>query len=304
MAAKLSLAIIQNRASSSCLNTTILSGVYENNRSKLKCKCKRCARVWISTWLSLQSGRECPSCGHSVAVKQRVLSKSEATRKLQQRQPTVEMVGTFVGTNETVMCKCTKCNTLWRPVFANVYRSGCTKCNAINRMQTKKLELEKKIHGRAELVGEYAGSQHPTLFKCSKCAQIWKTTPETISRAGCPFCSSKIRETLVRKIMQKHTGVCLPPARPTEVPWLRGLTLDGYNEKHKIAFEYQGHQHYQLVNFGGAQDTKARLHKRKLNDARKRIQCWRHGVKLIRIPYWIKNVDEFIKSRLESFGVI
>lgn len=76
------------------------------------------------------------------------------------------------------------------------------------------------------------------------------------------------------------------------------MELDGYNKDHAVAFEYQGEQHYKTI-YG----QKA-LAATKRNDNRKRCLARYHGVLLIRIPYWTKNAEQFIKTKLQQAGLM
>lgn len=63
----------------------------------------------------------------------------------------------------------------------------------------------------------------------------------------CNICSKGVGERKTRMILEYILNIKLPKANPS---WLRSLTtnkfyeLDGYNEKHSLAFEYQGPHHY------------------------------------------------------------
>jgi hypothetical protein len=101
----------------------------------------------------------------------------------------------------------------------------------------------------------------------------------------------------LRRLLERTTGWRFPKARPV---WPKGrsrspLELDGYNEKHQVAFEYQGEQHYRAKRFG-----QAALAATRRRDERKRQLCRRHGVQLIRVPYWKLDVEQFIRSKLEG----
>lgn len=68
--------------------------------------------------------------------------------------------------------------------------------------------------------------------------------------------------------------------------------FDGYNEEHKIAFEYHGYQHYVYPN---------RFHKTEeifkaacQRDLQKIQYCIENGIKLITIPYTITNLEQYI----------
>ena len=77
------------------------------------------------------------------------------------------------------------------------------------------------------------------------------------------------------------------------------MELDGYNEGHKIAFEYQGEQHYRTI-----WKTRETLESRKCNDRRKKALCRYHGVALICVPYFKRDVESFLKLKLKSLGVL
>ena len=87
-----------------------------------------------------------------------------------------------------------------------------------------------------------------------------------------------------------------PKKKPT---WLfdltgRRLELDGYNENAKIAFEYQGIQHYK----GYGIYKKINMKERQKTDELKENACKKYGVKLIVIPYF-KKLDD-LKSIIKS----
>ena len=64
--------------------------------------------------------------------------------------------------------------------------------------------------------------------------------------------------------------------------WLGLQSLDIYVPSLKIGFEYQGQQHYQVVeHFGGVEG----FEKRKLLDQKKKALCLANGVKLIEWRY-------------------
>lgn len=67
--------------------------------------------------------------------------------------------------------------------------------------------------------------------------------------------------------------------RPT---WLEKLELDVYVPEYKIAFEYQGQQHFYPINAWGGEDSFKKL---QMRDERKRILCAELGIKLIEIDY-------------------
>ena len=68
------------------------------------------------------------------------------------------------------------------------------------------------------------------------------------------------------------------------------LPFDFYLPKLNICIETDGKQHYEVVNsFGGEED----FNKRKLHDEIQNESCHKKNIKLIRIPYYEFNNDNW-----------
>jgi hypothetical protein len=80
----------------------------------------------------------------------------------------------------------------------------------------------------------------------------------------------------------------------------RNLELDCFNEELRIAIEYNGQQHYSFPNAWNKnlEDFKNQIRR----DQLKKELCKLNSVKLIIVPYTIKNenIKEFIKSHFSS----
>jgi len=116
----------------------------------------------------------------------------------------------------------------------------------------------------------------------------------------CRECKIYINEELCRKYFEYFLNVSFKKIRPK---WLHlkkrsYMELDGYNEKLKLAFEYQGIQHFMPVKYIGINT----FEKIKARDELKRLLCEKNNVKLVIIPYDIENIGKFIYDRLVEFG--
>ena len=74
------------------------------------------------------------------------------------------------------------------------------------------------------------------------------------------------------------------------------MELDGFNEELKVAFEYNGEQHYIKNRFNDDRD----LDYIKWKDNLKAKRCEENGIKLIVIPYLIREdkLKEYILSKI------
>jgi len=75
--------------------------------------------------------------------------------------------------------------------------------------------------------------------------------------------------------------------------WLEGLELDIYIPSLKLAFEYQGQQHFQPLQVWGGQKA---LQDLRVRDARKVEICNNLGIKLITIDYTEPLVEDYIRK--------
>ena len=88
-------------------------------------------------------------------------------------------------------------------------------------------------------------------------------------------------------------------ARPE---FLNKLELDLYCEPLKLAVEYNGSQHYEYNNiFHKSEEDFIQQQKR---DELKRKLCKDNGVRLITVSYKVRNIEEYIRHKLQKLDVI
>lgn len=104
-----------------------------------------------------------------------------------------------------------------------------------------------------------------------------------------------ISETIMFKILENifsHEKV----HRHYRPKWLEGLELDAYIPEKKLAFEYNGKQHYEEVIFFGGRD---KLVIQKENDKKKLEICKNKGIDLIIIKYDENLNTDLIKNKIK-----
>ena len=109
------------------------------------------------------------------------------------------------------------------------------------------------------------------------------------------------RENKCRKILEKIYNKKFPSIRPN---WLknpktnRNLELDCYNDELKIALEYNGLQHYEFPN--SFHKTKEEFENQKERDKIKKKLCKERKINLISVPYYVDDLEFFIKEKLKK----
>lgn len=180
-------------------------------------------------------------------------------------------------------------------------RSGywCPTCVGRGKTLVDMQEVAKQRGGRC-LSTEYKTVMSKLLWECAK-GHTWETTYNNIvsNDSWCPQCKTHRKERLCRTTFEELLGVAFPKTRPSWLVNSRGnkMELDGYAEGLRLAFEYQGIQHYQQSYHQTAEDFAWQQQK----DAEKRALCAGHGVHLIEVPWSTSGVVAFIHDAVRSY---
>ncbi len=115
----------------------------------------------------------------------------------------------------------------------------------------------------------------------------WLATADNVLNGGkwCPYCRFR-SEGAVRDVFEQTTGHAFPKVRGVLAD--PRLELDGYCAELRIAFEFQGIQHYKVVphfHRGGEAD----LRNQQERDARKEALCDEAEIALVTVPYDLKE---------------
>lgn len=106
-------------------NIEILSDVYTNAGTELKCKCKIDECIWTATYRNLHNGKGCPKCGGS-----EVLSLEIIKYRLPSINPNIEIISSnYTNVSTLLVCKCKLdgeiFNTTWNRIQSG---HGCPQC--------------------------------------------------------------------------------------------------------------------------------------------------------------------------------
>lgn len=187
--------------------------------------------------------------------------------------------------------------------------NGCGICFRNNKKNfSQRLKLDDVKNKLALLEFNFLDKEYYTLkesynLSC-KNGHFFKRNIKNILNGvvGCPECNNYFKsEIKFRKRLEKIFSTNFPKTRPE---WLINpetkcrLELDCYNADLKLAFEYDGHFHFE-VRKGLNND----LEKTKKLDKLKEKLCKENGVTLIRIPYFL-NEEEFYNKMILGLKVI
>jgi hypothetical protein len=113
-----------------------------------------------------------------------------------------------------------------------------------------------------------------------------------ISKVGEGWVSETILAQMVSRLLNRYQVI-----RHYRPEWLDGLELDIYVPELKLAFEYQGQQHFFPIAAWGGEDAFRGLQER---DNRKKKLCAELGITLIIIEFKDPLTIDFINEKLEQ----
>lgn len=261
----------------------------------------QCGNIWDSAPHKIARGKWCNACRY----KKRMYTIDEMN-ELAKKHGGLLLSTEPKGVRATYTWKCARGHifkTELRLVTRGHWCPACSNCLPHTLEECK--ELAQRNGGECLSI-EYINKRTKIKWRCSR-GHVWDAIITNIINGGwCPNCYKHKYEDECRRIIENIMNEKFPKIRhkniinpKTNLP----LELDGYNDKLKIAFEYNGKQHY---FYSWPLQTKEKFDLLVEHDRIKLDACKRLGIYLIVIPYSIhfKDLFNFIKNKLDEGGFL
>lgn len=196
----------------------------------------------------------------------------------------------YKSLNSKLKWQCSK-GHVWTAIPASVFKRGSWCPHCLGRIKSiKDIKNFAKLRKGKFLSKNYKNAHIKYEWKCADSHKFFMTFNMVQQGQWCPQCSSGFSEELCRTTFEQIFQNKFPKTKPEWLVNSRGnlMELDGYSEKLKIGFEYQGKQHFKLTYYSKNQKI---LKERILDDKLKARICKRKNVKL----FIIKYTDNIIK---------
>lgn len=190
-------------------------------------------------------------------------------------------------------CKC-DCGNI---TYANTSALTCDKVHSCGCM--KGLDIAGQTFGFLTAIkwtGRSANQGRVWEFKC-KCGKTVELAIGTVTSGNTLSCGCSIESKGERKISKLLDILNIKYFKQYKIP-INNQRFDFFLPKYNIVIEYDGIQHFEVVeHFGGEKGFKERLKR----DEFKNKYCRDNGITMIKIPYTdFKKIDE--KYILERIG--
>jgi len=262
---------------------------YERNSVKTNFQCLRCNNVVSSTYMHISSQHKKCKC--------KIYEKHHQNWSLEAKNRGGKLLTPYYigGGNTKYLWSCERGHQ-WESSILSVIRqkSWCNECRGFKKRTFQ--ELQKIVDERdgVLLTTKYLGTEGSYEFRCNLGHYFKNTFRHIVDRGQwCPTCSKGTKtEEMVRCALEQIFGDEFSKLRPK---WLknsrkRQMELDGYNEKLKIAFEYQGIQHFEEKGFFYDKTLcdmeRKKLLKLRIDDDKTKVRlCKENNVKLFVLTY-------------------
>ncbi|GIV43863.1 MAG: hypothetical protein KatS3mg035_0986 [Bacteroidia bacterium] len=272
--------------------------IYKNNQELVEIICPVHGSFWIPPCKHFK-GRKCPACS---GYKMNTIEFISKSNKIHNNKYDYSLVN-YTGIFKKVKIICPKHGEFEQTPDRHMNSNGCLRCG-IETASNKKtyntfefIQKSKKIHGNKydySLV-DYKYCKDKIIIICPKHGEFKQTPNAHWAGKGCSRCMESKGEREIANILSENNITFETQKTFEQCKNKNYLPFDFYLCKYNTCIEYDGEQHYKVVDWFGGEKGFNTIQK---NDKFKTNFCKKFKIKLIRIKYNqnIKNIlNKYIK---------
>lgn len=218
-------------------------GIYINDSSKIKLRCKVCDYEWEATPNRLLQGTGCPKCAGKMKK-----THEQFINDLVQINKDIQVLGTYKNANTKIKCKCKICGHEWKTLPSSLLKGrGCPVCAKVKRVQKRTkthnqfIKELKEVNHDIEVLDTYETANTKIKVKCKIDGHIWEAKPASLLNGiGCPKCGrvrtaqkrTKTHEQFIEELKQINPNIeVLDTYKKGHTKILCKCKIDGYEWK-------------------------------------------------------------------------
>ena len=278
-------------------NGKCLSEEYIGSKTKLTWMCSE-GHTWQALQQDIKQGRWCKKCsGKFLTIENMQMIAEERNGKCLSTK--------YISYHTKLEWMCAEGHR-WEATPGHVKgnKSWCLVCSGSQRLTIESMQQIAKERSGKCLSKKYFNKDTRLKWECYQ-GHIWEASPGNVKKGTwCPQCSYFYSEELCRTTFQQLFGMNFVKKRPV---WLQSpdgfrMELDGYCAELKLAFEYNGVQHYEDIPYFQQKDSLEKISSR---DVLKSSLCEENGIHLIIITYKDNLIElpKLIQKKLKEIGI-
>ncbi|PFM22979.1 hypothetical protein COJ41_14915 [Bacillus thuringiensis] len=279
-------------------NGKCISSTYTNMSTHLEWECEHGHR-WFALPSNISRGKWCPYCNGRYRT-------IEQMHEFAKKRGGKCLSAIFIRMTDKLFWECSKGHK-WEATPNSLFnsKSWCPECAGNITKNLAYCESLANEKGGKCLSEQYKGIDEKMLWECAN-GHKFKVTPYSVScGTWCPICNNNRKNLNEEKCRYIFESLFKKPFEKCRKVLGDNLELDGYNENLKLAFEFNGIQHYQFNSY--FHKDMSEFHSQIERDNKKQILCNEKRIKLITIPYTIesdRDKELYIIREIENLNVI
>lgn len=266
---------------------------YINTKSKVEIICPEHGVFEQTPEKHLNRGRGCPVCGGT----EQITTDSFITRAKEIHNDVYDYSQViYKKAKVKIKIICPEHGIFKQTPSSHIHqKTGCPKCSKKHQYSTKEFVTKSmEMHGDRYDYGkvEYKNNYTYVTIICDKHGEFKQTPSNHLRGKGCSICGNSHSETIISQYLNKHGIDYSHQHKFDDCKHLRRLPFDFYLPEYNTCIEFNGKQHYHIVEFFGG--TKGFKQQQKRDKIKKEF-CKEMGIDLIVIRY-----DEDIVKVLKS----
>ena len=278
---------------------------YKNKQSKLLLKCPK-GHVYEVVCANFLSGNRCVKCYNERTKERLTIPYTDIVRFINSicyKLLTKEI--DYVNTKSKISVECSNGHVYTTNI--NKLKNGrrCAICSRKKAGEKSRVSYEDRLK-YVEKFGyclltpkeEFTVTNKKYLFKCPKGHIYQANLSDFMQGCRCPICKVSKGESAIKEILEKYNINFKEQYKFKECKFYSELPFDFYLPDYNTCIEYDGKQHFEIVNSWGGFEG---FIDRTIRDSIKNIYCRNNKINLIRIPYFkFKEIENIILNKLNQ----
>lgn len=261
---------------------------YKNSKTKVKIICIEHGTFELLPNSHLYKKRGCPKCSYRNVTTEMFIKKCKEVHGDRYNYSLVDYKN--IKTKVKIICKIHGIFESFPTNHLNK-KQNCGKCTGRYTNTEEFIEKSNNIHNYIydySLVN-YKNSYTKIKIICKEHNKIFKQTPhDHLSGNRCPLCKESKGESEITIFLKNKNIKYITQYRFNNCKHKRKLPFDFYLPEYNTCIEYDGHQHFNIIEYWGGEKE---FEKIKIRDKIKTEYCNVNNIKLLRIKYDTNVVD-------------
>lgn len=286
---------------------------YVSINEKMSFQCN-CGNKYYTSWHNVKDKRSpkirCDICGNKLKGQLNKITIQDINKYISDNNLTCVLVSNEIKDVETRLTFKCECGKLFYTNFSNLkhIQPYCKSCRRKHKelvyFNNFKHSLEAKLKDDLVLLSYADNKLH---LHCNKCDNDISIRMDHFNEGQrCPICSRKSSysngEVIISNFLKQNNINYIPQYKFEDCKDIRSLPFDFYLPDYRMCIEFDGEQHFKLIDhFGGEEAFKIRQKHDKIKDD----YCRKNCIKLLRISFSeINNIENILYTSLIREEVI